>query len=145
MKTLCIAQPEMGGDRPWVFELSGERLSSKHGTLPMCWFNVGPASQTVGQHWTDTWSMFRVCWVTLLNHTFDCKIPITYFKLLYAEVILVVKRYRHISCCHVFMNIVKMSTNYFSYHLKIKSRCLINIWMQTNVYKVYRSRETRGL
>ena len=36
--------------------------SSKHGALTMCWFNVGPPSATLGQHWTNTWSMPRDCW-----------------------------------------------------------------------------------
>ena len=35
---------------------------SKHGTLMMCWFNVGTSSATMGQHWTNTSSMSRVCW-----------------------------------------------------------------------------------
>ena len=29
---------------------------SKHEALNQCWFDAGPASQTVGQHWTSIWS-----------------------------------------------------------------------------------------
>ena len=37
-------------------------LSSKHATLSHWWFNIGPASLTVDQHWTNNGSMPRVCW-----------------------------------------------------------------------------------
>ena len=34
-----------------TWEYDWEELSpSKHPTLNQCWFNVGPASQTMGQH-----------------------------------------------------------------------------------------------
>ena len=36
--------------------------SSKHDTLTQCWTNVGPASQTVAQHWPIIGSMSRVFW-----------------------------------------------------------------------------------
>ena len=39
-------------------------IPSIHDTLPMCWFNVGPLSATLAQHWTNTWAMSRVYWVT---------------------------------------------------------------------------------
>ena len=29
---------------------------SEHEALNQCWFDVGPASQIVGQHWTSIWS-----------------------------------------------------------------------------------------
>ena len=35
---------------------------SKHETLSHCWFNVGPPSTTLAQHWTNNDSMSRVCW-----------------------------------------------------------------------------------
>ena len=35
---------------------------SKHGTLTQCWFNVGPASQTLVQQWTSIGSMSRAHW-----------------------------------------------------------------------------------
>ena len=38
---------------------------SKHDTLKQCWFNVGPASQTVGQHLTNIVSMRRVFWTEI--------------------------------------------------------------------------------
>ena len=31
--------------------LNQHMVNVKYGTLPMCWYNVGPASHTVGQHW----------------------------------------------------------------------------------------------
>ena len=37
-------------------------LSSKHATLSHWWFNIGPASLTVDQLWTNNGSMPRVCW-----------------------------------------------------------------------------------
>ena len=33
---------------------------SEEETLTHCWFNVGPASQTVGQHWTNNGSKYSV-------------------------------------------------------------------------------------
>ena len=36
---------------------------SKHETLTQCWFNVGPPSARLSQHWTNIGSMYRVCWV----------------------------------------------------------------------------------
>ena len=36
----------------------------KHETLNRCWCNVGPASQTMGQHYPNTGSTSRVCWVS---------------------------------------------------------------------------------
>ena len=42
-------------------------LSSKHQALSHCWFNVGPASQTLDQHWTNNGSMPRVCRDTLTH------------------------------------------------------------------------------
>ena len=35
---------------------------SKHEALNQCWFNVGPASQTVGQQWPSIGSIYCVCW-----------------------------------------------------------------------------------
>ena len=35
---------------------------SKHDTWIRCWINVGPASQTLAQHWSNIVSMCRVCW-----------------------------------------------------------------------------------
>ena len=35
---------------------------SKHEALSHCWFNVGPPSTTLAQHWTNFGSMPRVCW-----------------------------------------------------------------------------------
>ena len=40
-------------------------IPSKHDALNQCWFDDGPASQMVGQHWASIGSSFRVCWV---NH-----------------------------------------------------------------------------
>ena len=37
-------------------------MSFKHVTLPLCCFNVGPASLTMGQHLTNTCSISRLCW-----------------------------------------------------------------------------------
>ena len=37
-------------------------LLIKHETLIQCWFNVGPALQTLVQHETSTGSMLNVCW-----------------------------------------------------------------------------------
>ena len=34
----------------------------KHVTLPLCCFDVGPASLMMGQHWTNTCSMSHLCW-----------------------------------------------------------------------------------
>ena len=34
----------------------------KHNVLNQCWFDAGPASQTVGQNWTSIGSTSRVCW-----------------------------------------------------------------------------------
>ena len=33
-----------------------------------CWFNVGPPSQTVAQHWTDNGSMYFSWWTTAVTH-----------------------------------------------------------------------------
>ena len=35
----------------------------------MCWFNAGPSSATLAQHWTNTWTMSRVCWDSVPYHT----------------------------------------------------------------------------
>ena len=35
---------------------------SKHDTLNQCWFNVGPASATLAQHYSSIGSMCRVFW-----------------------------------------------------------------------------------
>ena len=35
---------------------------SKHETLNHRWFNVGPSSTTLAQHWTNNGTMSRVCW-----------------------------------------------------------------------------------
>ena len=37
------------------------RPPNKHGSLTTCWFNAGPSSTTLAQHWTSTWWMSRVC------------------------------------------------------------------------------------
>ena len=34
---------------------------SKHDTSKQCWFSVGPASQTMGQHCSNIVSMCRIC------------------------------------------------------------------------------------
>ena len=39
------------------------RFPSKHDALYQCWLIVGPASQTVDQHWANIGTMYRVCWV----------------------------------------------------------------------------------
>ena len=58
--TVCGAGPTL--QHHWVIQrnvsalsiqmekLYGLSILSKHETLNQCWFNVGPASQTVGQH-----------------------------------------------------------------------------------------------
>ena len=43
------------------FALKGH-YPSKHGTMTLCWFNVGPSSATLDQHWTNTGSLSRICW-----------------------------------------------------------------------------------
>ena len=43
-------------------------LPIEHDTLKQCWFNVGSASQRVGQHKTNINSMCRVCWVVYYVH-----------------------------------------------------------------------------
>ena len=40
-----------------------EIFSSQRGTLNRCWFNAGPASQTMSQHKTNIGPRYRVCWV----------------------------------------------------------------------------------
>ena len=35
---------------------------SKHEALNQCWFDAGPAWQTVGQHWNSIGSTSSVCW-----------------------------------------------------------------------------------
>ena len=40
----------------------GLNVTNKHGMLTQRCFIVGPASQTVDQHWTDIGSIFRVRW-----------------------------------------------------------------------------------
>ena len=44
---------------------------SKDGTLTMCWFNVGPPSATLGQHWTNTPCLLgcHIAWNTNLANT----------------------------------------------------------------------------
>ena len=37
--------------------------SKRHKTLNQCWFNVGPASQTVDEHYTNIDSTSCVRWV----------------------------------------------------------------------------------
>ena len=37
----------------------------KHGTLSQCWFDVGPKSQTLGQHQTNIGSLYPSCWAIL--------------------------------------------------------------------------------
>ena len=41
-------------------------LLSKHETLTQCWFNVGPSSTTLAQHWTSIESISCVFWVETL-------------------------------------------------------------------------------
>ena len=38
------------------------RTPSRHGTLNQCWFNVGPASQTMAQQDANIVSTSRACW-----------------------------------------------------------------------------------
>ena len=38
----------------WPYLTHPLHLPSKYETLVTCWFNVGPVSQMVGQHWTST-------------------------------------------------------------------------------------------
>ena len=40
-------------------------VSSKHEMFTQCWFNVGPASQTVGQHWANIRWTSLVRWARL--------------------------------------------------------------------------------
>ena len=42
---------------------SDRTMPSEHETLSHCWFNVGPPSTTLAQHWTNNGSKSRVCWV----------------------------------------------------------------------------------
>ena len=58
----CKCWPTVYKDAPTINQHWSKVSSSKHGTLPMCYFNAGPASQTMGQHWPNTRSMSRVCW-----------------------------------------------------------------------------------
>ena len=34
----------------------------KHEAFTQCYFNVGPESKTMGQHWNSTGWMSRACW-----------------------------------------------------------------------------------
>ena len=63
-QNICIAFVQ---HRPNVFDalykfytnvlcFLGWTQPSKHEALSQCWFDAGPASQTVGQHWTSIWS-----------------------------------------------------------------------------------------
>ena len=38
------------------------RYPSRHERLSHCWFNVGPPSTTLAQHWTSNGSISLVCW-----------------------------------------------------------------------------------
>ena len=40
----------------------------QHETLSQCWFNVGPSSTTLAQHWTSIGSMSRVFWVCMCHY-----------------------------------------------------------------------------
>ena len=42
----------------------GHHPPSKHYTSKLCWFNVGPPSATLDQHWTNIVSMCRGCWAS---------------------------------------------------------------------------------
>ena len=57
----------------WLKDKFTGLISSKHGTLTQCCFNVGPASATLIEHWNNIGSMYRVCWVnsfsTNMTHT----------------------------------------------------------------------------
>ena len=39
---------------------------AKTGHWALCWFNVGPSSATLAQHWNNTRAMSRVCWGVLM-------------------------------------------------------------------------------
>ena len=43
-------------------KLNSDSCSSKHEKFTHCWYKVGPASQTVGQHCTNNGQTSRVCW-----------------------------------------------------------------------------------
>ena len=42
--------------------IKSNREPSKQETLNQCWFNVGPESETMGQHYISIGSTSRVCW-----------------------------------------------------------------------------------
>ena len=45
----------------WCSQKYTDRNPSKPETLTHCWFNVGPASEAVVQHQTNTGSMACIC------------------------------------------------------------------------------------
>ena len=44
-------------------------VPNKQETFTQCWFNIGPPSSTLAQHWTSTGWTFRVCWVRQLLYS----------------------------------------------------------------------------
>ena len=36
-----------------------QKMRSQHDAVSQCWFNVGPSSATLAQHWANTGSMYR--------------------------------------------------------------------------------------
>ena len=46
-------------------------VPSKHNIFALCWTNVGIASQTVGQHWSDVGQMSCVCWKATFTMFFN--------------------------------------------------------------------------
>ena len=54
-------------DSFWLKDKFTGLISSKQDTLTQCYFNAGPASATLIEHWNNIGSMYRVCWVNSLS------------------------------------------------------------------------------
>ena len=65
-----IAIPAWSDEKYFFFFVnkSAHWCLSKHETLSHCWFNVGPPSTTLAQHWTNNGLMSRVRWVSYFNN-----------------------------------------------------------------------------
>ena len=84
-----LVQRRRGGPAYWfnvscVLVIEAEwAWAYKHEMLPQCWHDVGPASQTMGQHHSNTGSMFCFWWGAIFSSLLNnARISHNFLKLL---------------------------------------------------------------
>ena len=73
---MCLAQH-------WVDVLCLLKWHIKRGAFTQSWFNVGPASSTLDQHWISIGWMRRVCWGVVYDRGVDTSVMRLYQRSLY--------------------------------------------------------------